>query len=386
MKHFLWAALALPLAFAACDLGNTDGDDTGKNVGNGNPTDGGVDANGVDWTNYQTAGTYSIFVRNNSGVDLVAFMNSLTESQMLGGVKKNSGAHGFKKNDTLFNTNKDFSIIFLTEERYKQNKNNLSSLTESPFTRIYAVYNANGTNEKAFEISGKLGGTNILKINNLTTYNVELRQDGPFGQTLGYVPAQQNNTVLNIVVNDLNVYFVLKQYNAIRDEIVTIFPKRTDNKPQGDLVAWETAGQTKSLNAATYLGDASKLTAGAAILIIKNITGRGVQVWDGNDIQTTASGIATINNGDQRSYTILMEGSAGAYEPSFNFSGWKIVSYNNDEKPIPAFSMNSDYRYTITIGSGGGGDDWDNGPGPVPLSAPVQSTNKILNDLPGASN
>jgi hypothetical protein len=382
MKRFLWAALALPLALAACDL---DGGEDGTNNNVGNPADGGTDANGVDWTNYQTSGTYSIFVRNNSGVDLVAFMNSLTEANKLGGVKKNSGVHGFKMNETLFSTSKDFSIIFLTSEKYAQNKGTLSSLTESPFTRIYAVYNKNGTNEKAFEISGKLGGSNVLKINNMTTYNVELRQDGPFGQTIGYIPSQQNNTTLNIVPNNLDGFFVLKQYNAIRDEIITIFPKTSQNKPEGDTWSWTANGQVVAIDAASYLGT-TNLTSGAAILVIKNITGRGIKVWKGTEEQQSASGIITINNGDSRSYTILMEGSSGVYEPSYEFSGWNIVSYANDQKPIPAFTMESDYRYTITVGSGTAANDWDGGAATVPLTNPVKSINKIISDLSGPTN
>jgi hypothetical protein len=333
----------------------------------------------VDWTNYQTAGTYSILVRNSANVDLVAFKDSLKEENKLGGVPKGGGTHGFKMNEALFSTSADFSIIFLTPEKYTQNKSNLSALTQTPFTRIFAVYNKQGSNEKAFEISGKLGGTNPLVINNMTGYNVELRENGPFGPTIGYAPEYHNQTTLFIAPNELQAFFVFKKYNPVRDEMITVFPKTTGNKPQGDAWSWEN-GDPVTINAAKYAGEAT-LTSGAAVLIIVNASGRGIQAWKGTTVQKTASGIATINDGGERSYTILMEGNAGNYESSRDLIGWKIVNpVTNEEIAITQFTMDSDYRYTIVVGDGDG-DCWNAGVGGVEISEPEKSEKKITEDV-----
>ena len=76
-------------------------------------------------------------------------------------------------------------------EEYEANKGSDSALTllgQRPFTGIFAVYNASGANEVPWIVSSKLGGTSKLVINNMTGFNMELRQDSPRGTTLGYSP------------------------------------------------------------------------------------------------------------------------------------------------------------------------------------------------------
>ncbi|GAB6392850.1 MAG: hypothetical protein MdMp014T_2223 [Treponematales bacterium] len=318
--------------------------------GNGNGDD---DPAEVDWTNYQTAGTYSIRVKNESNVDLIAFKSSLTASNMLGGVRKNEGDHGFKLDTALFNANSDFSLLFITVDQFNANKGNLAALEQRPFTRLFAMYNATGTNDVPFVISGKLGGNNKLVINNMTSLNMELRQDSPRGTTLGYAPYQALNTTLFMNDGSFYVVPVFKKYNAVRDEVITIYPRNADGLPLGDAFSF-TGGNELTISAADYTGN-TNLSSGAAFLVVKNSSAQGISVYKGVTEQKTESGISTINSGDERSFTILMpDNGGGNYAASDSFSGWKIVNMGVREKEIPAIttdggSIAADYRYTVTV-------------------------------------
>jgi hypothetical protein len=383
MKHFLWAALALPLALAACDL---DGGEGGTNNNVGNPADGGTDANGVDWTNYQTSGTYSISVRNNSGVDLVAFMDSLTEAKKLGGVKKSSGVHGFKMNETLFDISKDFSIIFLTAEKYAQSKGNLGSQEQTPFTRIYALYNKAGTNEIPFEISNKLGGNNKFRIQNGTSFDVEFRENSPRGISIGFASKNSVNTILNMNDSDFYIYPIFKKYNPVTDEIISIYPKRSNGTPIGLQMEFHDSAEL-TINAQSYLQNTTGYSMGAALLVIQNRSGNGISIYKGMETQRTETGIETINNGADRTFTIKMNGdTTTGYDSSYDFAGWKVVEMGTNELPLdisPFFAagtneksnkLESDYRYTITIG-GSWFDQTET------ISSVIKSPNKITTEL-----
>jgi hypothetical protein len=332
------------------------------------PVDG-LDANGTDWTNYQTAGSYSIMVRNNANVDLIAFKNTLSEATKLGGVHKGGGTHGFKLNQTLFNANSDFSLIFLTTDQYEANKGNLGSQIQKPFTRLFAVYNATGTNEIPFEISGSLGGNNKLIIQNMTGFDVEFREDSPRGITLGYATHESNNTTLYMNNANYFIYPVFKKYNAVRDEVLTIYPRAPDGIPIGDEFSF--AGEDeRSINVANYQGN-TLLTSGAAFLVVHNGSANGITVYKGNAVQKTVSGISTINSGETRTFTILMDELGGnTYEPSKTISGWKIVNQGVRELPIPVTTLDSDYRYTVEVSG-----NWNASTQAV--AAPVKGTAKV---------
>jgi hypothetical protein len=304
----------------------------------------------------------------------VAFKTSLTAANILGGVKKNEGDHGFKKNPDLFNQNTDFSIIFITVDQYNQNKDNLAALTQKPFTRLFATYNATGTNEVPWIVSGRLGGNNRLVIHNMTTWNMELRQDSPRGTTLGYAPYQALNTTLSMNDGSFYAFPVFKSYNAVRDEILTIYPKNlSDQLPISASFSFY-GGNEITINAATYTG-ASAFTSGAAYLLIKNDSDDGITVMHGTDLKKTESGIYVINAGDQRTFPILMPGENGSYAADDSFSGWKIVNMGVREVNIPLITTDggkicSDYRYTVTVsGTWYGNGNW---PANINVSAPIK--------------
>ncbi|MDR2499489.1 MAG: hypothetical protein LBD37_00230 [Treponema sp.] len=366
----LAASLAMGTGLAGRD--NPDGKEDEDNPGSG----------GVDWTNYQTGGSYAIRIKNEANRGLVAFKDSVSAANLLGGVPKNKGDWGLKKDTTHFNQNADFSLIFITKEDYeakKDNPNLLAEMNQKPFTRIFAAYNASGANEVPWIVSGKLGGNNKLVINNLTSYNMELRQDSPRGTTLGYAPYQANNTTLNMNDGSFYIFPVFKKYNALRDEIITIYPYAGDGLPMGDEFSFVN-GQELTINAAKYTGaNKSGFSSGAALLVIKNASEQGITVMEGIYVKKTETGISTINSGgEERTFTILMDSlSEGRYESSKQLSGWKIVNLGTREKAIAAATpLDADYRYTVTVDG-----DWNDGVDHVTVSTPVKGNGKITDEF-----
>jgi hypothetical protein len=372
-KHWVFGIALLAMVFFAAGCDSLTGGKDGADNGNGNGND------GVDWENYRTAGTYAIRIKNEANRDLVVFKNSVSAANLLGGVRKNEPDHGLKGDTTHFNQSTDFSLIFITKEDYEAKKGSPSQLVEmnqKPFTRIFAAYNASGTNEVPWIVSGKLGGNSKLVIHNLTSYNMELRQDSPRGTTLGYAPYQALNTTLNMNDGSVFIFPVFKKYNAVRDEIITIYPYDDNDLPMGDEISFQN-GQEIQINAAQYTGtNKSGFSSGAALLVIKNSSGRGITVMEGAYVKKTETGISTINDGDERTFTILMAPLAeGKYESSKQLSGWKIVNMGTLEKPIEATTLDADYRYTVTVGG-----TWS----PISnltVSAPVKGTAKFTDEF-----
>ena len=368
MKRFTeWmrgAALlgALALVLAGCPTGNENDKDTGDD--------------GVDWMNYQTAGSFSIRIKNEANRDLVVFKNTVITANMLGGVPKNASDHGLKLTSTHFNQNNDFSLIFITKEEYVANKGNdttLALLGQQPFTRIFAVYNASGTNEVPWIVSGKLGGNSKLVINNMTSFNMELRQDSPRGTTLGYAPYESNNTTLFMNTGSVDIFPVFKKYNALRDEILTIYPRTEVGLPVSDSFSF-TGSNAVTINAQNFTSN-TNFSSGAAFLVIKNSSNRGIRVMKGVEVLETITGIQTINSGDERTFIILMGAlGQGQFEDSTEFSGWKVMYSGGLERDLSSTTLEADYRYTVTIGG-----SWDNNTATV--SDYVKGSGKITAEV-----
>jgi hypothetical protein len=348
--------IIMALALTGCPTGgNSDGLD-------------GIDANGVDWTNYQTAGSYSIRIKNESNRDLVVFKNSLTEANLIGGVAKNATNHGLPKKSALFGTQStDFSLIILTKEDFESHKNSLTSLEQKPFTRIFAVYNSAGTNEIPFLVDNKLGGTNTLILNNMTTYNMEIRRDSPRGPTLGYATYSSLNTEIYLINDNYSLFPVFKKYDAVRDLITTIYPKRqNDGSPMRTSAAFD-GNREITINASSYTSGLTNFTSGYAYLVVVNSSVDGVQVTNGATVQQTATGMKMVNAGSQRTFMVEMpavtNGDGTVFEPKIVFAGWTIGE-TGDPKAIPVNTalqdslisgganqnvFEADYMYTVTV-------------------------------------
>jgi hypothetical protein len=373
LRRFLWLALAAfcgILLFAGCNL-TLGEDDLNKgspgegSPGEGSPGEGGTNASGIDWTNYQTEGTYSIRVRNESNRDLVAFKGSLAPENLIGGVKKNEGNHGLPLNTTLFNENKDFPLVFLTLEDYNAYKGNLKSREQYPFARVFAVYNKNGTNEHPFEVDSKLGGTNKLILHNLSGYNMEIRRNSLGGATLGYAPSGTNNTTLYITDGAYNLFIIYKKYNPLRDQVITIYPKRLNSDLPVMIDYSFENGEELTINGKDWTDPKyiSGFSSGYAFLTVQNqLTDSGISVSRGGQVEKTATGNPTINPGTERTYLVPMRsvtaGNTTKYEDTTTFSGWS-VGPTGEGKPIPVSEelekengldvFEADYMYTVTV-------------------------------------
>ena len=341
------------------------------------PEDGG-DVGDIDWKNHTSAGDFSIRVKNESNRDLIAFKSSLTENNLLGGVGKGETDHGFSRNTALFTPglSEDFSLIFITKEDYQTYKGDLKQLKDRPFTRLFAVYNANGTNEVPFIISDKLGGGNQMIISNLSSYDIELRLDSPRGTTLGYAPHQTTNTILYVQDGNMRYFPVLKAYNGARDQVITIYPKASDGFPKGKSLSF-TGSSKVNVNAAEFVDD-TDISTGVAFLEVQNSSDDGITVRKGVTDLETATGITILNPGQKRTFKIDMTdlGSSN-YAEYETFSGWKIYDgLGARSKDIPAedeetgTKLYADYLYRIVVNGNWEGTN-------ITVSAPTKIGDKV---------
>jgi hypothetical protein len=293
--------LAFGLALAGCDNPAGGGDNGGTN--NGDKT--------IDWTDHNSG--YSVQVRNQTSQRLVAFKNDVRADALLGGIPAGptTQAHGLPKNG-LFEDNAAFTLILLTEDqynRYKDDPAGLEAQKNTPFTRIFAFYNAQGSNENAYTISGRLGGNRIISINNNTGWDVELRLNGIDGETLGYAVHGMLNTRLYVNGGeDFFLFPVMLKYNSIKQEIITVYPKGSDGTAKYDQFALTDEEPEHQVNINNDWLSGYSLSLGTAWLIVENRSGSGIQLQTGENgtVIRTSLGIATINNGSDRTFQIDM--------------------------------------------------------------------------------
>ena len=337
----LLLAAGLVFGLAGCDL---LGDEEEKEGGGGN---------NIDFTNYIS--NYSIKVKNDSNQKLVAFKGAPSASTLIGGVPIGGGEHGLKKDATLFASTGDFVLFLVTEEDYLANKNNLSSLANKPFTRIYAYFNTNAENKLVYTISGILGGSKRIILQNSTSYNVELRKDGVHGELIGYAGNGTLNTTFNVEPGDYNVFPVFRKFNPSRGEIITVYPKYQggpgDGKAKYTRFSLDDSLSEANINAATFVGSDVVLKTGSAYLEIVNNHSMGMTLLDGMARVTTATGGQMINSNRSLLFQIDMSkkpGSVDEYLESTEKSQLKISSDSHDE-PVQPFVFESDKIYRLAI-------------------------------------
>ncbi|MDR1786902.1 MAG: hypothetical protein LBR16_00400 [Treponema sp.] len=350
LAALLAAGFLCVLPLVGCDLNGGEGD-----------TDNTAD---VDWTNY-TSG-YALRVRNNTSQRLVAFKTSLSTANLLGGIPAGpSTVQGLKDNPEIFTSSADFPLILITEAQYIANKSNLATLEQTPFTRIWACYNASGDNENIYEISGRLGGEGSLTIQNNTSMNLELRLNSPTGETIGYAPAQSYNIVLRVALPQEYMLFpVFKRYDSQNNNILSIFPKYTtgdfNGQPKFDQFSLTQAQPNHTIQASTFSDSGQAFSTGRAYLIIENSYGFGIQLSDGFDTLATELGVKTINSGSSFTFTIQMPMTGQKYDSSKSIASYKLgtnmlmkaltgnfVDSSNQAANDPSFDLSIDTIYKI---------------------------------------
>jgi hypothetical protein len=328
---------------------------------------GGGDKGKPDFESHNT--DYSILIRNNTNERLVAFKGELKAEALVGGIPAHAQNHGMPKNLTLFDKTEDFPLIILTEAQYNENKDNLSSLRNTPFTRVYVFYNKSGDNTVLYEIAEGLGGTNSLEIVNASnSINVELRVNGVAGETLGYAPAGILRTTLKLQDGDFNIFPVFKRHNRTRDVVETVYPKGT-----GSNYAWFQSysfgeGTTSASMSLKELLQSTTFTSAAAWVYVNNqTTSGGIRFMEGTNVRRTASGLENIMSGNPRTFQIDMPkaGEGSKYADEITVANWKfgttgfevaLQTSETDATPVTSLTIERGKMYTITV-SGSHNDD-----------------------------
>jgi len=334
--------MGLLLSFAAC--GGDDGEKKEEE-----------DEGGT--VSFESFSPPSIYVDNMSGERLVAFKGSLNPNYLISGIPAYATNHGLAKtssvNSTLFNSTGDFALILITEDQYNQNKNNLAGA--SVFAEIYAFYNNEATNNNRFKISSKSGGSGRITLNNSTSWNIEIRRDGPTGEVLGYVAAQMTNTVLRVEApGDYSLYPVFKKYVPTDKEIYEVVPKYTSGvlqgKPYAKDFALATADGTSTWNLSEVADKVNlTLSSGSFYLRIINNSNTAVRFTRGDDEQLTSMGIKGISPANTNVYSIkITRNPDGTYPASESISQLKIGTLQNPVA-VPTNTYKLDYVYTITV-------------------------------------
>ncbi|GHV93022.1 hypothetical protein AGMMS50268_35250 [Spirochaetia bacterium] len=332
------AALAavLALVFFACNLEGDNGDNS----------------SGVSFENFSAP---SIWVDNKTGEKLVAFKGSLNPNTLISGIPAYATNHGLKKDPALFTATGDFALILITEKQYTDNKSNLSALENAPFARIYAFYNHEATNNNHFQISSKVGGSGRITLNNPTSWNIEIRKDGPTGEILGYVASQMTNTVLYVnAPDDYSLYPIFKKYVPAEKEIYEVVPKYTSGDLVGKPYAKDFAITTANGTAAWNLNEVSNnitfnLSSGSFYLRITNNSNTAVRFTVGDEEQVTSTGIKGIPPSTSNTYSIKFPRNPdGTYPESITRENLKIGT-GQIMKTIPSREYKVDHLHEITV-------------------------------------
>ncbi|MDR2020880.1 MAG: hypothetical protein LBQ14_08965 [Treponema sp.] len=351
---FFLFLLAAALVLMACpNPAGEDDNSNGKGDGNGS-------GNGIDYANYLT--NYSIKVKNDANEKLVAFKGAPSASSLISGVPIGGGEHGLKKDSTLFATTGDFVLFLVTEADYLANKNNLSALTNKPFTRIYAFYNTNAENKLVYTISAFLGGNKKITLQNSTSYNIELRRDGIQGDLIGYAGQGSYNTTFNVESGTYMIFPVFRRFNQSRGEIITVYPKyqggNLDGKAKFEYFSLDDSLEEATLNASNYLGNDIVLKTGSAYLVIQNNHSTGMTLYDGLRTVQTSTGGEAINPSNSLTFQIDMAkkpGSNDEYLDTATKAQFKIGTPAYQE-PVPTFEFESDKIYRINVSGANPGD------------------------------
>jgi hypothetical protein len=311
----------------------------------------------VDWNSYTEAGSFVFRVRNNTNKRLVAFKGNLTSTNLIGGVDSRENEHGFKKDSNIFGSvSEDFPLILITEEQYNANVGNLAVLEKTPFTRIYAYYNAVGSNETVYEINEGLGGEYTLQVTPSIRWNAELRLSGVHGTTLGYVTKEQYDTSFKMNTGFYQVFPVVRQYNAFRNQIVSFYPKWPDGSARSVGVGLDSANPIANINIHELLQGVT-MSTGSAFIIVDNQSSSGVQLFGPSNIaQMTSTGSNFVNMNRAMMFQVnMVQLGDNKYAEKQSISAYKIGSNLNNAALIGDVELYVDKVYRVTIKGNTGG-------------------------------
>lgn len=315
------------------------------------------DASKVDFTDYVSFTNetdFSIKVNNNTARRLIAFKGTPNKDTLIGGIPAYYSNFGLKNIKTLFKTTGDFVLFLVTEEDYIANQSNITALSEMPFAKLFAFYNTQvENNTNVFEISKNVGGLCSIQVNNVNgLYNIELRMNGVNGTPLGYAAAGSANTVFKVEPGQYYIFPVIRKYDTVNEEIVTVFPRKNGKavfkyfELGPDLLS--TTLETSDWMQEEYF------TANAAYIKINNHSGNGLSLYQGTiggEI-TTSTGSKVINDGHSRIFQFKMDLTAGSSTQNPVYASYKTIPDLNVKHPGMANRIYITTNATTTSSAG----------------------------------
>jgi len=316
------------------------------------------EGSGVDFKSYKNDAAF--FIDNSTNHRLVAFKGNLSANNLLGGIPANADYHGIKKNLSLFTKTEGFTVIFITEEQYIANKNNLGVLVQTPFSREYVYYNHGMDNPQRYEISGQVGGRHTLNLINGSGLDVSLRFNGPGGPTLGYATRQMHQTKFPMYGGDFYIYPVFMFYNHARDVLVKSYPTRSvDGGSYFRAVNFPIVGPDTERNfdvADAYNSIENNMTLGVAWVVFDNqsVTD-SITVEEGTTPLSDTFGQALFAPGDTKTLPINMPGvSANSFASQRTVQNLfvrvaDIYAQVSDKNGNTSFTLITDHQYLVNV-------------------------------------
>jgi len=299
----------------------------------------------------------SVLMTNTTGERLVMFKNTIAQNTLISGIPAYAEAHGLYKDANLFNASGIFTIIIVTESQFNNNKNNLTSLNNQAFGKLFAFYNHTTTNKKQIIINDKLGGDYRLTVNNSVNKNIELRNFQPMGDCLVYLPAQTPSRTV-VFLNSpetYDIYPVYRIYNTADNEIYTAIPVYKSGVSQNKAFSYNVTFTTEETDKTIILSDFSStdylfLSGGIYLKIINN-SAIDISLFRREEIQTTSLGIDTVKSNNTETFFLSFTRNPDRTLPvTFTFNNTPLSIGTTQEKTaIESQTYEMDFCYEIEI-------------------------------------
>jgi len=359
MKNLMKLGMALLIAAMVLGFGGCwDTEPDGKT---------GNSASGKDFTNHATNGR--IHVRNLTSENLLAYRDSISDATFIGGINAKAEGWGLRNDNVLGSLPVGFTMVLITEQQYLDNKDGKitnTQLREAPLCRVYVYYNPNRRADdpiKNYEISGNLGGSNRLAVDNNTKYSVELRLGGVDGETIGFAPTGLITSYIYLSAGDFDLFPVFKSYNAARDAITTYYPKGSSGYPWFKGVTFGEGSGDQRFEVQDAANSLSGGTMGAAWVAVRNGAQTAVRVLRGSTAitgaMTSMTGVSYIGEGASTTFQFNMEaisiGDNQAFASSTTIDNIRIgpsgftVQLKTEAGAVTNIVLQTDRMYTINV-------------------------------------
>ena len=267
---------------------------------------------------------------------------------------------GLKRDKNLFSATGDFVLWVVTEEFYLASKGDYSLLRNNPFALIYAYYNydSDANANLVYTIPAYMGGEAYLIINNPTNYNVELRNNGLFGEPLVFAGSNILQAKIHVSYGDYYTYPVFRKFKKKLGEIVTYFPKvkGTDKSIYFQYSLSENGVKSQEFNVQEFFDPVDFkycTTPGAAYISIYNGNSKtGVALYKGanSEATITSTGGKYINTGRSLVFEVPMVSTNGtSFTTNANITGWKVGTPVST-MAIPELTMEAGKIYYLDVG------------------------------------